>query len=216
MLRRLRPRSAYDVMAAIAFFIAIAGGTAWAADTIGSSDIIDGSILTDDVRGNAATPTQGKINGTLTTYDIRDRTLTHGDYALGSVTKAELGPAQAWQNVKDPVACPASGGEFSCINLGSPANYWGNDSAATNNDAAYYKDPYGVVHLKGIVCKVNTGCPNTGYSGLETMMVLPAGYLPAKDWYFHTESTSGEASIVVRSADGKVDLLRGNYAGVAL
>jgi hypothetical protein len=34
MLSRLRPRSIYDVMAAIACLVALAGGTAYAANTI--------------------------------------------------------------------------------------------------------------------------------------------------------------------------------------
>src|SRR5947207_9544770 len=40
MLRTLRPRSVYDILAAIAFFIAVAGGSAYAAATIGSGDKI--------------------------------------------------------------------------------------------------------------------------------------------------------------------------------
>src|SRR3954463_3608742 len=102
MLRKLRPRSAYDVMAAIAFFIAVAGGTAYAANTIGSADVIDESLTGADVKGKNATSTppapngstttadvagqpsnsalgQPNINGTLTTYDIQDRTLRGGD-----------------------------------------------------------------------------------------------------------------------------------------
>src|SRR3954454_3031261 len=122
MLRKLRPRSAYDVMAAIALFIALAGGTAYAANTIGSSDVIDDSLTSSDIHGHAASPGQSKINGTLTTDDIRDRTLIRGDIANdtlsaaelgpnsastseikdGSVTESKLAPAEAWQNVKDP------------------------------------------------------------------------------------------------------------------
>jgi hypothetical protein len=40
MLRKLRPRSIYDVCAAMALFVAL-GGTAYAIDTIRSSDIVD-------------------------------------------------------------------------------------------------------------------------------------------------------------------------------
>ena len=42
-MRNLRSRLTYaDVMATLAFFIAVAGGTAYAANTIGSADIING------------------------------------------------------------------------------------------------------------------------------------------------------------------------------
>ena len=50
MLRKLRPRSVYDVMAAIACFGVLAGGTAYAANTIRSSDIVDNEVITTDVR----------------------------------------------------------------------------------------------------------------------------------------------------------------------
>ena len=50
MLRNLRPRSVYDVMAAIGCFAALAGGTAYAANTIGTGDIIDNQFTSADVR----------------------------------------------------------------------------------------------------------------------------------------------------------------------
>src|SRR3954451_18567756 len=224
MLRKLRPRSAYDVMAAIALFIALAGGTAYAANTIGSADVIDGSLTGAGVKGDNGNSTtaatngssgtadiagqpsnsalgQPNINGSLTTYDIQDRTLRGGDHALNSLTASELGPnsastseikdgsvtpaklavPQAWQNVNAPddTHCngPASGGYFSCFNnFGSVSSYWGNDSDTSNNAAAYYKDASGVVHFKGIVCRAVSGCGDFGYSGNETMLYLPTAY----------------------------------------
>ena len=59
MLRKLRPRSIYDVMAAIACFGVLAGGTAYAANTIGSTDIIDGQVKSADVKDQS-----------LTTFDV--------------------------------------------------------------------------------------------------------------------------------------------------
>jgi hypothetical protein len=49
MLAQLRPRSAYDVMAALALFLVIAGGTAYAANTVFSSDIVDGEVKVADL-----------------------------------------------------------------------------------------------------------------------------------------------------------------------
>jgi Flp pilus assembly protein protease CpaA len=48
---RCRPRSAYDVMAAVALVIAVAGGTAYAAATIGSGDIKNSAVLTSTANG---------------------------------------------------------------------------------------------------------------------------------------------------------------------
>src|SRR3954453_10857572 len=50
MLQRLRPRSAYDLVALLALFIAVATGGAYAANTIGSGDVIDESLLSQDLK----------------------------------------------------------------------------------------------------------------------------------------------------------------------
>ena len=49
MLRKLRPRSAYDVVALLALFVAL-GGTAYAVNTIGSDDVIDDSLTSADIK----------------------------------------------------------------------------------------------------------------------------------------------------------------------
>ncbi len=56
MFRRFRPRSIYDVCAALALFIAL-GGTAYAVNTVGSADIVDESILSQDIQNQ-----QVKVN----------------------------------------------------------------------------------------------------------------------------------------------------------
>ena len=63
-MTRLRPRSFYDVLAAVALFLLLAGGGAYAAATIGAAD-----IQKDAVRS----------------YHIKDGQVTHADLALNSV-----------------------------------------------------------------------------------------------------------------------------------
>ena len=84
MVRKLRPRSAYDVMAAIAFFIAVAGGSAYAAATIGSGKIKNDAVLSRHIKnGEVKNPDlaansvgSGKvINNSLTGADIKAATL---------------------------------------------------------------------------------------------------------------------------------------------
>jgi hypothetical protein len=87
MLRKLRPRSAYDVMAAIAFFIAVAGGSAYAAATIGSPDIKNDAVLSrhlakgavnnDDLRAGAV-GTGKVIDGSLLNRDFKAGQLPSG------------------------------------------------------------------------------------------------------------------------------------------
>jgi hypothetical protein len=91
MFRRLRPRSIYDLMAAIGCFAALATGTAYAANTIGSDDIIDGSIGSADVKDNS-----------LNTFDVHsflgadvvDGSLTGTDIADNSVGVNDIGSQQ--------------------------------------------------------------------------------------------------------------------------
>src|SRR3954454_16130593 len=83
-LARLRPRSIYDVMAVLGCVAALGTGSAYAANTIGSADIIDESILSQDIQ-----------DGQISSADVRDRTLANGglvatDLRTGSVGAAEI------------------------------------------------------------------------------------------------------------------------------
>jgi len=88
MLRKLRPDSIYDVMAAIACCGVLAGGTAYAANTVRSSDIVDGEVGSADVKDNS-----------INTFDVHsfigedviDGTLTGGDIANESIGVADIG-----------------------------------------------------------------------------------------------------------------------------
>jgi hypothetical protein len=77
MWRSLRPRSAYDVMAALALFLVVAGGTAYAlaaANSVDSASIIDGEVRNRDVAANAIG--SGKvIADSLRGEDIDESTL---------------------------------------------------------------------------------------------------------------------------------------------
>jgi hypothetical protein len=91
MLHRLRPRSIYDVMAAIACFGVLAGGTAYAANTIGTGDIIDNQVTSADVRddnlgfgglaaqdlGPGSVRSSEVANGTLNDEDISQSTFVN-------------------------------------------------------------------------------------------------------------------------------------------
>ena len=73
MLAKLRPRSAYDVMAALALFIALATGSAYAANTVFSSDIVNGEVKNDDLAVNA-----------VGSNKIADRSVKNADLSIGA------------------------------------------------------------------------------------------------------------------------------------
>jgi hypothetical protein len=90
VLGSLRRRLTYaNVAATLALFLAM-GGTAYAAATIGSAEIIDNSIQSADVKNGALTSLDVK-NETLQSADIKDGSLTGADVADGSIDLGDLG-----------------------------------------------------------------------------------------------------------------------------
>jgi hypothetical protein len=96
MLRTALTHLRAQWMGALALFLVIAGGTAYAANTIGSSDIIDGQVKSADIGNNQVysadvrddtLPNGGlvsadlKNNQAVRSADVRDETLTGADVA---------------------------------------------------------------------------------------------------------------------------------------
>jgi hypothetical protein len=81
-MTRNRGRFTYaNVVSTIALIVALAGGTAYAAATIGSDDVIDNSLKSVDVR-----------DGTLKGVDVSDGSLVGADLKDDSVGAADLAP----------------------------------------------------------------------------------------------------------------------------
>ncbi len=98
MLSKLSRRLSYaNVMSTIAVFGVLAGGTAYAANTIGSTDIIDGQVKSVDVGDNEIKSSDVK-DESLTTFDVStflgqdvvDGTLTGADVGDGTLTGFDL------------------------------------------------------------------------------------------------------------------------------
>jgi hypothetical protein len=81
-----------NVMATLAVFIALATGGAYAANTIGSDDIIDGQVMRQDLANGSVQNAKLADNG-VTTAKIRDLAVTNIKIAPGAVTYGRLGPS---------------------------------------------------------------------------------------------------------------------------
>jgi len=99
MLRRLRPRSAYDLIALFALFAAVGTGGAYAANTIGSADVIDNSLLSQDIKdaevkgvdlANASVGSGKIINGQVAGADLAANSVTSGKVLDGTLTGADI------------------------------------------------------------------------------------------------------------------------------
>jgi hypothetical protein len=86
-----------NVMSTLAVFLAVGGGAAYAANTVFSTDIVDGEVKTPDIASSAVTT--GKIgNNQVFSSNVRDDTLPNGgltavDLAPGSVGSDEIADA---------------------------------------------------------------------------------------------------------------------------
>jgi hypothetical protein len=98
MLRKLRSRLTYaNVVATLALIVAVGGTSAYAANTINSTDIVDGQVKSVDV-GDAEIKSADVKDQSLTTFDIStmlgvdvvDETLTGADIDDGSLTAKDV------------------------------------------------------------------------------------------------------------------------------
>jgi hypothetical protein len=89
MFRKMQPRSVYDVMAMIACFIAVAGGTAYAAATIGAGNI-----------KNAAVRSRHIENGAVKNVDLAANSVGSSNVSDGSLLAQDFKPGQLSQGPK--------------------------------------------------------------------------------------------------------------------
>jgi hypothetical protein len=150
------------VIACLALFFAIAGGSAIALkgrNSVDSGDIRKGQVKTSDLANNA-----------VTSKKIKN----------GQVRPGDLAPDEAYHKVGAP-GQPGfgNGGENDCL--------WGNARSLVpdfGNPAAFYKDRNGIVHLAGLVVAQDgpsgdTTCDFDATKQDSLVFTLPPGYRPA-------------------------------------
>jgi hypothetical protein len=90
MLRRLRPRLTFaNVCSVLALFIALSTGTAYAANTVFSHDIVDGEVKRPDIRNNAVNDAKVE-DGSLLGTDLTFETITNAQIATDAVQATEI------------------------------------------------------------------------------------------------------------------------------
>jgi hypothetical protein len=98
MLARVRAHFVHQPVAYLALFVAL-GGTAYAAATIGTDDVINDSLLSEDIKNASLTGgdlREGTIgsgrvaNDSLTSADVKDDTLRADDILNGTIGSSDI------------------------------------------------------------------------------------------------------------------------------
>lgn len=115
--------------------------------------------------------------------------------------------AEPWHEVGAAGEPPFASGTCTQQTGASRACAWQNFSDTTNS-AAFFKDPFGVVHLKGLIqnpnCPFSTECMGANPSAVPQIFVLPAEYRPAKNEVQVTISTNNALGRCTIKPDGRV------------
>ena len=206
MLKRPSPTT---VIACLALFFAIAGGSAIALqgrNTVDSGDIKRGAVKTSDIANNAVT-TKKIRNNHVRAADIQNNAVGTGEIGNGQVREADLAPVDPY-HVVGRAGQPAfnTGGEGDCL--------WGSTPTIAPpielTPAAFFKDRDGVVHLAGNAVSNNGAggdamCGGAGGEAIEDgyAFVLPPGYRPQFDTFLFGGGggTSGVTILVVGNRD---------------
>ena len=186
MHQPLRAHLTYaNVMATIAVFLVLSGGTAVAlngADTVQSDDLGPGSqVKAPDVAANA-------VNGS----DVVDSSITGADVNESSLN---LGA--------EPLRFVGTTGQ---PNFNTTADFTWKNFDPNFSQASYRRDRLGFVHLLGVVDADNV------FSGMScghtfsdyTIFRLPDGYRPAEFREVHVVLTNGALGRVNIDLDGRV------------
>ncbi len=118
MLSRLRARLTYaNVISSLALFLVVSGGTAYAVNTIGSSDVIDESLLSQDIK-NREVGTNDLAIGSVFGSRIRDNAILSSHVVNNTLTGDDIDETTLKTNVTTgtknlPTPQPASTSLFS-------------------------------------------------------------------------------------------------------
>ena len=206
-----------NVMATVAVFIAL-GGSAYAA-----AQLKKNSVGTKQLKNNAVTGAKVR-DGSLNAADIggavssADHALT-ADSASRAVSASSAVRADSAANASQAVNAEKLGGSpssayiqagqggsfipaahFEHADFGCPLDLtvWHDDTPEVNEVTGYWRDPFGVVHLKGFAIRCGTA--------ETTIFTLPPGFRPGKLEHFVAimENSGLETGQVLVRAKGEV------------
>jgi hypothetical protein len=200
-MRFLRRRLTYaNVAATIALFVAL-GGTSYAAFSLPAA-----SVGTKQLKNGAVTKAklaQAVVNLKQGAPGPQGPIGAQGPPGPpGPATVAALAPAEPWHEVGT-----AGNPVFETCSV-APVTAWQNNRPSTDETAAFYRDPYGVVHLKGSI-----KCPGAAPGGSYDIFKVPRGYFPNRLQWWSVSADHGTATVVAENYGTFAALVYVNGAG---
>jgi hypothetical protein len=160
-----------NVCSLLALLIALGTGSAYAANTIFSSDIADGEVKTADLAINSVRSTK-IATGQVQSTDVKDGSLTGDD-----VDESKLGLGVPWTEV-------TNGSTGFCNADSTHPVSWTTPFSQGNATLAYQRDAAGYVHLRGTAkCPLVNDFPVWPAGSLSVVFFLPPGFRPAAPTY---------------------------------
>jgi hypothetical protein len=181
MLTRFRPRLSYaNVMSTIAAFLALATGGAYAANTIGSADVIDDSLTAADISGKASSGGNPAVNGTLTTNELKNGTVRSVDVFDDDLKAIDLAPNSVGPS--ELAADAVNGSKVLDDSLGGDDIDEASLGQVPNADTLDGIDSKGFARLGGVINGDGTIVQGTGFTVSrlndgEYQVSFPAGTL---------------------------------------
>jgi hypothetical protein len=192
-----------NVVSTLALFLVLGGGSALAAYVVNSND----DIAPNTVAGH--NPPAGAHANIIT------GSLAGSDLANQAVSQGKLKPAEAWREVND-FGSPGEPRFRTANSSPEPSGFCAQDGCiwtnfdSAHNTAGFYRDPFGQVHLKGLICRrwlplflCMQGKVDDLAAPVDDIFKLPAGYRPEKSIEFST-SAQGEFARLRIDPDGIV------------
>lgn len=198
---RIKERLTYaNVMATLALFIAL-GGVGYAAVKLPKDSVRSKQIKADAVKASEQAP--NSVGGS----NVIDGSIEGADVANGGIGSDQIAPDAVWNElIADGAVTEEKLGlsaDFTSAGLASAfgtcdgvGDAWGSFSPDVNNAVSYYRDPTGIVHLRGIAVKCG--------SATNTIFTLPAGYRPSRQEILPSFNSNFVAGSVSVSSTGAV------------
>lgn len=200
------------VISLIALFVAL-GGTTYAAtslpkNSVGTRQLKRSAVTSPKIRNGAVTAskinTQGLVVPSAVHAASADNAANadHATTAGSAPPSGSAGGALSGTYPQPGLAAPEAWHEVGTSGQPAFENGWQNGDPADSVTAGFYKDPFGVVHLKGVVYNGAAG---------TTIFTLPVGYRPSKT-VIGTVSQSGVAAELFVGSNGSVSLITSSSA----